>query len=80
MKTVAFVARKGGSGKTTLAAHVAYCAAASGLKVALIDLDPQGSLFDWNESRKPNREFDAARATVRNLAALLQQGTAAGVD
>lgn len=80
MKTLAIISQKGGSGKTTLAVHMAYCAAMHDQKVAIIDLDPQGSAFDWNESRKPDREFDAAKATARELAGLLKQGERAGVD
>lgn len=51
MKTLAFIARKGGVGKTTLAAHVAVVASASG-KVVLVDTDPQGSLSQWWQDRE----------------------------
>jgi len=80
MKTLGIISQKGGSGKTTLAVHMAYCAAMHDRKVALIDIDPQGSAYDWNESRKPDREFDAAKGTARELAELLKQGERAGVD
>jgi len=36
--------QKGGVGKTTLTAHLAYSALEAGLKVLLVDLDKQGSL------------------------------------
>lgn len=53
MKTVVFAARKGGSGKTTLAAHVAVEAEAAGNgPVTLIDTDPQQSLTAWWNDRK----------------------------
>jgi chromosome partitioning protein len=80
MKTLAIISQKGGSGKTTLAVHMAYCAAMHDLRVALIDLDPQGSAFDWNESRKPDREFDATKAEARELAGKLKDAERAGVD
>jgi len=52
MKTIAFVNSKGGTGKSTLAAAVGVAAEASGEKVFMIDLDPQGSLSAWGERRK----------------------------
>jgi chromosome partitioning protein len=80
MKTLAIISQKGGSGKTTLAVHMAYCAAMHDQKVAIIDLDPQGSAFDWNESRKPDREFDATKAEARELAGKLKDAERAGID
>jgi chromosome partitioning protein len=53
MKTIVFAARKGGSGKTTLAAHVAVQAEGAGNgPVTLIDTDPQQSLTAWWNDRK----------------------------
>ena len=39
--------RKGGAGKTTLAAELAVAWARSGARVALLDIDPQASLAAW---------------------------------
>ncbi len=48
MKVVAIASRKGGSGKTTLAGHLAVQAEIAGTApVVLIDVDPQGSLAKW---------------------------------
>jgi len=45
--------QKGGSGKTTLAAHLAVALASrSGEPVAILDVDPQGSLGTWYEARE----------------------------
>ena len=52
MKTLALLARKGGAGKTTLAVHLAVIAAQSGLRVLLVDTDPQRSTAAWWRSRQ----------------------------
>ncbi len=53
MQVMAITSQKGGSGKTTLAGHIAVEAQrAGGGPVALIDTDPQGSLADWWNARE----------------------------
>ncbi|WP_456304788.1 nucleotide-binding protein, partial [Acetobacter fabarum] len=44
LQVIAVVNFKGGSGKTTSAAHLAQGLALDGLRVLAIDLDPQASL------------------------------------
>jgi chromosome partitioning protein len=51
-RIVAVAQQKGGSGKTTVAAHLAVALAARGLSVAVLDVDPQGSLGEWYELRE----------------------------
>ena len=67
MQVIAFSSQKGGSGKTTLAGHVAVQAERSGAgPVALVDTDPQGSLSDWwNERLAETPAF--ARTSVARL-------------
>lgn len=43
--------QKGGAGKTTLAAQLAVAWAETGKRVALVDIDPQGSLAAWDRAR-----------------------------
>ena len=51
MKTLAILSRKGGTGKTTLAVHLAVAAEKAGLTTAVIDLDPQASATKWADTR-----------------------------
>ncbi len=41
------LAQKGGTGKTTLAVHLAVEATREGLRVLLVDIDPQASATQW---------------------------------
>src|SRR4051794_13862906 len=52
MKTLAFLTQKGGSGKTTLALHVAVAALEDRARVVLVDTDPQQSATAWKEPRQ----------------------------
>jgi chromosome partitioning protein len=52
MHVIGVASRKGGSGKTTLSAHLAVAAEAAGAgPVAVIDTDPQGGLAGWWNAR-----------------------------
>ncbi len=46
-RVITIAQRKGGAGKTTLAAQLAVAWVTSGARVALLDIDPQGSLATW---------------------------------
>jgi chromosome partitioning protein len=52
MRTVAVIARKGGSGKTTVAINLAIAAQRRGLKTLLADSDPQRSSVDVLKGRR----------------------------
>jgi chromosome partitioning protein len=51
LKILLVTSPKGGAGKTGTCRHIAVAAAMSGLRVAIIDLDPQQSLYHWWERR-----------------------------
>lgn len=51
MATVAIVSQKGGSGKTTLALHLATCAAYDGRRSCVVDMDPQATAAAWGDWR-----------------------------
>ncbi len=54
MKVIAVLNQKGGSGKTTVATHLARALQLDGAGVVLIDSDPQGSARDWYAAREDN--------------------------
>lgn len=51
-KVISVAQQKGGSGKTTLAVNLAVAGLRRGMKVALLDTDPQGSLGRWFMMRR----------------------------
>jgi chromosome partitioning protein len=72
MKTIAIVSQKGGSGKTTIAVHLAVCAELAGKTAAIIDLDPQASALEWY-TRRDAESPEVITATPEQLPALLKQ-------
>ncbi len=55
MKTLGIIAQKGGAGKTTLSIHLAVRAGLAGLKVLVIDTDPQASATAWWRRRHEDK-------------------------
>ena len=49
---VSIAQQKGGAGKTTLAIQLGVAWLAIGKRVAMLDIDPQASLFTWFNLRR----------------------------
>ncbi len=79
MKIVAIVSQKGGSGKTTIAVHLAVAASRAGLTVAIIDLDPQTTAATWGDWRGGDNPAVVAASHTR-LGVTLEEAASAGVD
>ena len=76
MKTIVINSQKGGSGKTTLCAHLAVEAERAGDgPVYLIDTDPQATLSTWHEHREAEtpRRIEVALADLATALGVLGQ-------
>ena len=51
MKVLSFTNQKGGAGKSMMAINVAVAAERTGEKVCIVDLDPQGTIKNWFNTR-----------------------------
>jgi chromosome partitioning protein len=79
MHIIAIASQKGGSGKTTLAGHLAVQAEKAGAgPVALIDTDPQGSLSEWWNARAAETP-SFARTTSETLKEDIERLRALGI-
>lgn len=73
MQVVSVCSLKGGSGKTTLVGHLAVAAERrTGGAVAMIDVDPQGSLAAWSQDRQ-GVPPELVQAAAANLGGELQR-------
>lgn len=68
MKTIALIAQKGGTGKTTLALCLALAAEQDGQTAVIIDLDPQSTACNWGDRRQSQSPIviDAQPARLQN--------------
>jgi chromosome partitioning protein len=80
MQTVAVVSQKGGTGKTTLAIHLAAAASAAGFVALVMDTDPQATACTWHTWRGDADPdvIDCAAHTL--LPKKLQQAAEMGAD
>jgi len=79
MKIVVLLSQKGGTGKSTIATHLAVCAARHGKAVALFDIDPQASAAKWSDRRAAEGP-PVVRAGAAQLPHLVQQARQQGAD
>ena len=70
MNVIVFASRKGGSGKSTLTAHIAAHAHKSSRPCLLIDADPQGSLTLWHGLRETGEP--TLRSGLRGVSDILK--------
>ncbi|WP_333673579.1 ParA family partition ATPase [Elioraea tepidiphila] len=81
MRAIAIAGQKGGAGKTTLAVHLAVTAQASGLRVGVIDADPQGSASAWASARPAEASpLTVAALTGGDVRRGLEAARADGLD
>jgi chromosome partitioning protein len=58
MLTIAVLNQKGGVGKSTLSTNLAAAAHLAGKRTIILDLDRQGSAFDWYAARKEGSRLE----------------------
>jgi len=80
MKTIAIIAQKGGSGKTTTAVHLGVAAAKSGLLTAIIDLDPQATARSWGGKRTAEEGPEVIGDHASRLPHLLDEARKNGAE
>jgi chromosome partitioning protein len=76
MNVITMASRKGGTGKSTLTAHLAAYCHQSGNRCTIIDADPQGSLTLWHSLRRGGEPQlrNGARGIERALAMAMVEG------
>ena len=79
MKTIALIAQKGGTGKTTLALSLAVAAELTSKVAVIIDLDPQATACNWADRRKADTPI-VVDAQPTRLPKALEKARQGGVD
>jgi chromosome partitioning protein len=81
MQTIAFIAQKGGTGKTTLTINLAAAAAQDGRSSLIIDIDPQVSACNWSDRRghKDQAPYVSDGQAAR-LHTAIQKAESMGID
>src|SRR4051794_17327558 len=79
MRIIGILSRKGGSGKTTLAVHLAVLAQEAGRRTLLIDLDPQRSATGWWRARRADTPM-MVETDPSKLVSVLEAARADGIE
>jgi len=79
MQTIVIVSQKGGTGKTTIAVHLAVAAELAGKAAVVIDLDPQASAAAWRDLREAEAPAVQSVQPAR-LGITLKAAAEAGAD
>lgn len=79
MKVIAVVGQKGGSGKTMTSENISALATKAGLKVLVVDLDPQTNVCLWSDRRESDAPM-VVSAQVGRLSHVLKVAEAEGAD
>ncbi len=79
MQTIALIAQKGGTGKTTLALALAVAAEQAGRRTVVIDLDPQATACNWADRRDADTPI-VVDAQPTRLPRALEKAMEAGVN
>ena len=80
MRRIAIAHHKGGTAKTTTTVNLAAALAEAGHRVLVIDMDPQGSASAWLGVRDPEYSVIDAIRDGKDLAHLVYETTAPGVQ
>ena len=79
MKTIVITSQKGGSGKTTLAAHLSVEAERNGESAWIVDTDKQATLSLWHERREAETP-QRANVEFAHIASSLSKMAERGAD
>jgi chromosome partitioning protein len=79
MPTIAIVSQKGGSGKTTLAVHLAVAATRAGKVACIIDTDPQATAAAWSDWRS-GEEPEVVTSPPARLAKTVEEAKKLGAE
>src|SRR5262245_5467552 len=79
MKTIALIAQKGGTGKTTLALCLAVAAEQDGLSTLIVDLDPQPTACKRGDRRKSENPLVIAAQPAR-MPQALERARSGGIN